>query len=91
MTQKEAILAGLQRGERLTPLNALIRYHTLALSQRVGELKRDGHAIESRMVTVGEKRVAEYYLKNPVAGVPKQQCPDAPSSHPPSCVLDLTP
>ncbi len=76
MTQKEAILAGLTRGERLTPLNALIRYHTMALSQRIGELKRDGHPIQSRMVTVGEKRVAEYYLPNPAAGVPKQQCPD---------------
>ena len=63
MSQKAAILAELQAGHRLTPLTALIRVHTLALSQRIGELKRDGHPIQSRMVELdGGKRVAEYWL-----------------------------
>ena len=90
MTQKSAILEGLRRGEHLTPLNALIRYHTMALSQRIGELKRDGHPIQSRMVTIGEKRVAEYYIENPAPGVPKPQGPDGHSSTASTPALDLS-
>ena len=63
MSQKQAILAELQAGRRLTPLSALIRVHTLALSQRCGELRRDGWPIQSRLVKVGEKHVSEYWLE----------------------------
>ena len=63
MSQKSAILAALREGQRLTPLNALIRFHTLALSQRIGEIKRQGWPVQSRMIELeGGKRVAEYWL-----------------------------
>jgi hypothetical protein len=62
MSQKAAILQALQDGQRLTPLNALIRFHCLSLSQRIGELRRDGHPIDSHMITLDAgKRVAEYF------------------------------
>ena len=50
-TQCETLLAALKRGERLTVLSALTDYGVYALSQRVGELKRQGWQIESEMIT----------------------------------------
>ncbi len=63
-SQKQAILAELQAGRRLTPLTALIRVHTLALSQRIGELRREGWPVQSRMIELEHgKRVAEYWIE----------------------------
>ena len=69
MSQKQAILEALQAGERLTPLIALQRFQTMTLSQRVTELRAEGHPIQSRMVPNcegGRKRVAEYYIDREV-------------------------
>ncbi len=93
MSQKNDILAALQQGQHLTPLNALIRVHTMSLSQRIGQLKRAGYPIQTKIVKIGpNKRVAEYWLElNPAAGVPTPQGSDRSSStYPPSCALDLT-
>ena len=58
-----ALLAALRRGERLTMLDALERYQVAACSQRMGELKKLGHPVKSRMVTTATgKRVSEYWL-----------------------------
>ena len=63
MTQCETLLAAFERNERLTVATALHRYGIYALSQRCGELRRAGHAIESRMIEVGGKRIAEYSME----------------------------
>ena len=60
MTQTEALLAALRRGESLTPLIALNRYGVLALSQRMTPLIRAGYPIRSELVKVGRKTVAQY-------------------------------
>jgi hypothetical protein len=61
MSQRLEILRALAKGERLTPLRALEQFGCLSLSQRVGELKREGWPIVSEMVdTPSGKRVAEY-------------------------------
>jgi hypothetical protein len=65
MSQKLEIVRHLAKGHRLTPLQALGRFGTLSLSQRIGELRREGWPIRSRLVEVGEKRVAEYRLEKP--------------------------
>ena len=63
-TIKAAILADLQAGNRLTQLTCLIRFKTMAGTQRINELRRAGHPIQSRMVKLeGGKRIAEYYLE----------------------------
>lgn len=66
-SQKERIREHLQRGGRLTPLQALQRFGCMTLSQRVGELKREGYRIGSWMRLVrtknGHKRVAEYWMQ----------------------------
>lgn len=61
-TQKDQILRHLLRGESLTPIEALGLYGCFALSQRIGELKRQGYAIETEMVTNGRKRFAQYRM-----------------------------
>jgi hypothetical protein len=62
-SQKTKILEYLKRGKKLTVLKAIKLFGCYALSQRVGELKREGHPIESKIIEVGSgKRVAEYKL-----------------------------
>lgn len=62
-TQKLMILRYLAQGYSITVAEALSKFGCYALSQRVGELKRDGWPIESHMVEVESgKRVARYSL-----------------------------
>lgn len=64
MTQSQTLLNALRNGERLTVLTALQKYGCYALSQRIGELKREGHQIQTRMVRLPNgKQVAEYWLE----------------------------
>lgn len=62
MTQCEELLAAFRRGEKLSVRDALLKYGVYALSQRVGELKRE-HDIRSEMVKVGKKHVARYWME----------------------------
>lgn len=63
MSQSDAILDALKRGETLTALDALARFRCLRLSGRVLELRQKGYAIETRIVeTPSGKRIAEYSL-----------------------------
>lgn len=66
LTQLDTLLAAFQRGERLTVAIALERYGIYALSQRVGELKRAGIEVQSRMLTLPSgKKVSEYWKDYP--------------------------
>lgn len=57
------ILRYLQSGGTLTPLEALRLFDCLSLSQRCGELKRQGWPIISELVKVGSgKKVARYSM-----------------------------
>lgn len=63
-TQHYEILMYLKAGGRLTVGKALSQLGVYALSQRVGELKREyGWPIHSQMIQVGPRtHVAEYWL-----------------------------
>lgn len=61
-TQHYELLIAMQAGKRLTVAKALTEHGVYALSQRIGELKRMGWPIKSRMIDVGRARVAEYWL-----------------------------
>jgi hypothetical protein len=64
MSVRQEILRHLAKGARLTPLGALTQFNCLSLSQRIGELKREGWPIVSEMVaTHTGKKVAEYRLE----------------------------
>lgn len=68
MSQADQLLKHLQAGGSLTPLQALEQYQCLALSQRMGELRRDGHPIVSEIVRLANgKRVARYSLAQEVS------------------------
>lgn len=62
MSQRLAIQRHLAKGLSLTPLQAFTKFNCLTLSQRIGEIKRDGFHVEREMVCVGEKRVARYRI-----------------------------
>jgi hypothetical protein len=66
-TQCERILAILQAGNTLTPLTALDTVGCMALSQRIGNLRRDGHSIVKEMVHDERtgKRYMSYRLARP--------------------------
>ena len=46
MTQLSLIRASLESGQVLTPLDALHKFGCLSLSQRIGDLERQGLAVE---------------------------------------------
>ena len=47
MTQNELIKQALERGETLTPLDALDRFGCFRLGARIYDLKKEGMAIQS--------------------------------------------
>ena len=63
-TQTYRILLYLQRGGKLTVAKAFSELGCFALSQRIGELKRNyGWPIQSKALKVGPKTyVAEYWM-----------------------------
>ena len=62
MSQSDAILADLERGELLTPLDALKRYGCLRLAARIADLRGRGHQIETVPQRGGGKQWAGYRL-----------------------------
>ena len=66
MSQSDDILKALQRGERLTPLDALTQYNCMRLASRISDLKREGHTIHTRTIkTPSGKSVSEYWMEIP--------------------------
>ena len=64
MSQKKLILKYLKSGRRLTVLKALKLFGVYALSQRCGELSRDGYPIKVEMITLkNDKRIAQYHYQ----------------------------
>lgn len=67
MSQKNAILAALKAGRRLTSLDALSDFNCLRLGARIWDLRQLGHDAQSEMVEMATgKRVARYWLSLPV-------------------------
>lgn len=62
-SQNEIVLAHLESGRSLSPLEALERYGIFRLGGRVFELKKQGVSIVTKMVTKNGKRFAEYSLE----------------------------
>lgn len=62
MTQAQEILAHMQAGKSITPLEALRLYGCMRLGARVWELKADGWKIKTTMVGKGKKHFASYRL-----------------------------
>lgn len=66
-SQNASILKWMRAGKPITPLVALDQFGCFRLAARIKNLKDDGHAIHSQMITVtnrdgGHSKVAEYRL-----------------------------
>jgi hypothetical protein len=62
-SQKEMILESLKIGLKLTVLNSIEMFGCYALRQRIGELKREGHQIKSKLIkTESGKHVSVYWM-----------------------------
>jgi hypothetical protein len=66
MTQNQQILSALKHGETLTPMDALDRFGCFRLAARVLDLKHQGHDIQTRYITQGNKTFVEYSLPGTV-------------------------
>jgi hypothetical protein len=62
MSQSDEILAYLQQGKTLTPLEGLHLFGTLRLGARCFDLRKAGHDVRANKVERNGKWVAEYYL-----------------------------
>ena len=63
-TQRKQILQWLTKGKSLTVLVAIEQFGCYALSQRIGELVRDGYHITRDRAEINGKRVGMYYIKH---------------------------
>lgn len=62
-SQKARILAYMQAGNRITPIEALEKYGCFRLGARIADLKEEGYDIKSQFVmTPTDKRVKAYWL-----------------------------
>ena len=59
--QLRTLLAAFRRGERLTVAGALGRLQIYALSQRVGELRKQAWPVQSRNIYTGHGAVVKQY------------------------------
>lgn len=74
MSQSDAILEYLEKGHRITPIEALERFGCFRLGARCFELKREGRPIESCIIELPNgKRVKQYWLsQGPVSDSPRE-------------------
>lgn len=62
MSQRSAILAALEKGARLTPMDALTRFGSFRLAARVADLRRAGHDVRCVIVERDGRRVGLYSM-----------------------------
>ena len=61
-SQCDKILAYLQQGKELTPIDALANWGIFRLGARIHDLRARGHKIKTELLQVGKKRFASYYM-----------------------------
>lgn len=63
-SQEKYILAWLQEGNAITPIEALFRFGSFRLSARIYDLRLRGHKIKTEIIKSEKsgKRIAKYYL-----------------------------
>jgi len=61
-SQSDLILFHMMDGSTLTSLEALKKFGCFRLAARIGDLKKDGHKIQKRTITVNKKKIAQYRI-----------------------------
>ena len=62
-SQNALIKGWLLNGYSITPMEALNMFVCFSLSARIANLRDEGLAVVTDMVTINDKRVARYYLQ----------------------------
>jgi len=62
MSQEQQILKDLEKGKRITALDALHNYGCLRLAARILEIKNAGHKVAKEMVKKNGKTFASYSM-----------------------------
>jgi hypothetical protein len=62
-SQNALIKGWLLNGYSITPMEALNMFGCFRLSARIANLREEGLAVVTDMVTINDKRVARYYLQ----------------------------
>lgn len=62
-SQNALIKGWLLNGHSITQLDALNMFGCFRLSARIANLREEGFAVVTDMVTINDKRVARYYLQ----------------------------
>lgn len=60
--QTKQILAHLESGKSITPINALNLFGVFRLSARINDIRNKGHKVVTDMIQSGDKRFASYRL-----------------------------
>lgn len=61
-SQNALIKGWLLNGYSITPMEALNMFGCFRLSARIADLREEGLAVITDMVTINDKRVARYYM-----------------------------
>jgi len=61
--QTKQILAHLESGKSITPIDALNLFGVFRLSARIKNLRDQGHKVVTDMIQSGDKRFASYRLE----------------------------
>jgi hypothetical protein len=83
-SQSAAILAALQAGDAITPMDALHRFNCMRLGARIkdlkdGKLNRTRYDIQTVMVSRQGKRFAQYRLMTPRLRIIEEIAPFPPA------------
>jgi hypothetical protein len=62
-SQNALIKGWLLNGYSITPMEALNMFGCFRLSARIANLREEGYDIVTEMVTINDKRVANYYMQ----------------------------
>ena len=63
MSQNKQILTYLEKGKKLTPLDALNKFGCFRLSARILDLRKEGYDIISENITKKGKTFAQYSME----------------------------
>ena len=63
MSQEQQILKDLEKGKRITALDAIKKYKCLRLAARILEIKNAGYNVDKNMVKKNGKTFASYCLR----------------------------
>lgn len=61
-SQRIKLLRHMAKGNSVTGLQAFYLCETLSCSQRMGELKREGWPVDSKLIRVGRKHFKQYFI-----------------------------